>query len=309
MSEPTELSPAARALLAEARGGDDPSDQDRARGRRTLMAAIAGGASVAATSAASSAAASATAAGSTTVAATGMSLTLKIAAVVLVVGAVSGTVAVAPWEPDPPVAAPEVAAELRGAAPRGPARAAAPVASAEVSPTPAEMAVDPAPLAPSEAGPGQNGPSETGPGQNRPSETGPSEAAPSEPLAAPAPRAQRRAAARATPPQQLAASPPAPVEAPQPAAPSSPSTLAEEMRLLRSAQSALSAGDPETALARLAEHARRFPAGTLAEEREAARILALCRAERRGEARAAAARFLRERPTSPLAPRVRASCE
>ena len=39
----------------------------------------------------------------------------------------------------------------------------------------------------------------------------------------------------------------------------------------------------------------------MAEERDAARVVALCDADRREDARSAAARFLRERPASPLA--------
>lgn len=265
--EPTGLSPEARALIAQARGGDDPSDADRARVRRALLATVAGGAGLAATSAASSAAASTVG--------TGLAATVaKVAAVILVVGGVgAGTVMVAPWEDPPAVEAP---------APR--ARASRPTVERAAAPAP-----QPPPVAPAV------------------------EAAlpvpvdePSPPVVAPEPPAAPRAETVRPRPSR-----PAPVEPPPPAQPASlpASTLAAEVALLRSAQAALNGGDPETALARLGDHARRFPDGAMAEEREAARVLALCRAGRDDEARGAADRFLRERPQSPLVPRVRRGCE
>jgi len=59
----------------------------------------------------------------------------------------------------------------------------------------------------------------------------------------------------------------------------------------------------------LEDHARRFPNGALAEERDAARVLALCDLQRLDEARDVARRFLREHPRSPLAPRVAHACD
>ncbi len=114
-----------------------------------------------------------------------------------------------------------------------------------------------------------------------------------------APAPQLRSGPRTQAPSEV-------VPAPEPVA---PSELAAEVALLREARARLNSGDPEGALGRLAAHADRFPDGTLAEERDATRVLALCRAQRRDEARAAAERFLRDRPSSPLAPRVRTSCE
>jgi hypothetical protein len=87
-----------------------------------------------------------------------------------------------------------------------------------------------------------------------------------------------------------------------------PSTLEAETRLLREAEVSLRAGDAQRALALLDEHAARFAGGILQEERAAERILALCALGRTGEARAEVDRFLLERPRSPLADRVRASC-
>jgi hypothetical protein len=77
---------------------------------------------------------------------------------------------------------------------------------------------------------------------------------------------------------------------------------------VREADQAVRAHDGATALARLDEHARRFPRGLLGEEREAERVLALCELGRVAEARRAAAAFLAESPRSPLADRVRTSC-
>jgi hypothetical protein len=89
---------------------------------------------------------------------------------------------------------------------------------------------------------------------------------------------------------------------------SAPSTLEEETALLRKAQRAMRDGDPERALDLLDEHDEQYANGVLREERQAARVIALCKAGKVAEARAAAARFLAERPNSPLAPRVRNAC-
>ncbi len=68
------------------------------------------------------------------------------------------------------------------------------------------------------------------------------------------------------------------------------------------------AHDGTIALARLDEHATRFPQGALVEERIAARVLALCSVGRVANARVEAQRFLVARPRSPLAAQVRGSC-
>lgn len=61
-------------------------------------------------------------------------------------------------------------------------------------------------------------------------------------------------------------------------------------------------------MATLDEHAARFPRGALRDEREAARVLALCADGRTAEARAAASAFVAASPRSPLASQVRAAC-
>lgn len=84
--------------------------------------------------------------------------------------------------------------------------------------------------------------------------------------------------------------------------------LEDELRLVRSAYEALRAKKPHRALGWLDEHVSRFPYGALSESREIARIMALCQAEQRTEARAKAARFLELSPHSPHAARVRSLC-
>ncbi|MEO7109908.1 MAG: hypothetical protein ABI183_05680, partial [Polyangiaceae bacterium] len=84
--------------------------------------------------------------------------------------------------------------------------------------------------------------------------------------------------------------------------------IGAELELINRAQQALQAEDANEALALLNEHARRFPNGALAEERDAARVLALCGAGRQEDAATAGAAFLSAHPDSPLATRVRSSC-
>lgn len=88
----------------------------------------------------------------------------------------------------------------------------------------------------------------------------------------------------------------------------SSSTLSEEAALLQRAERALSGNEPNAALAALAEHERRFPAGALREERRAAKVLALCTLGRVAEARALARAFVNAAPGSVLVPRLERSC-
>ncbi len=67
-------------------------------------------------------------------------------------------------------------------------------------------------------------------------------------------------------------------------------------------------GDPTRALARVDALRTSFPRGAHVEEREALRVLCLCALGRVVEAGLGARRFLETWPTSPQAPRVRASC-
>lgn len=164
----SELGPEARSILEGGRSGDDPTPEDRARIRASVMRAIAAGGALGAATVASEA----TAAG-------GLSLGWKVLAVLVVVGAVgAGTIATrqqasAPVQasvatvvgsPEPPVVrapslpvdvaappAPSPPAAETTAAPSAPARAAVP---RQQQPQEPRVAAEPAsPAAPATAGP------------------------------------------------------------------------------------------------------------------------------------------------------------
>ena len=102
-------------------------------------------------------------------------------------------------------------------------------------------------------------------------------------------------------------------EAPAPAAHvvKAPSSLRlqEEAALLAEVQGALRSGQGNVALAKLESYDRRFPAGMLRAEADAARVFALCAAGRVDKARVAATRFVQRYPSSPAAARVQAACK
>ena len=102
-----------------------------------------------------------------------------------------------------------------------------------------------------------------------------------------------------------AARPNSPVPAIAP--PTTTGTLKDEFPLVSGAHAALAAHDPGKALSLLDTHASRFPQGQLTEERDALRVLAVC-ALGRGDARSAAESFLKSRPRSTFAPRIREAC-
>jgi len=82
-----------------------------------------------------------------------------------------------------------------------------------------------------------------------------------------------------------------------------------ELRALRDARDDLRAGHPARAYRRLEEFERQSGGGMLAQERSALSAIALCQWQPGAPARARAAAFLRHAPESPLAARVRSSCE
>jgi hypothetical protein len=88
-----------------------------------------------------------------------------------------------------------------------------------------------------------------------------------------------------------------------------PDSLAAEMSLVSRAQTALQRGLPASALSALDEHARRFPRGELAEEREALAVQALARGGRLEEAARRAERFDARYPHSVLGPVVHAAVD
>ena len=81
-------------------------------------------------------------------------------------------------------------------------------------------------------------------------------------------------------------------------------SYAAELNLLQRAQSEYAGHSFADALGLVAEHARRFPDGRLAEEREALRVRSLARTGRGDEARRALAAFARRFPRSVLLPRL-----
>lgn len=87
--------------------------------------------------------------------------------------------------------------------------------------------------------------------------------------------------------------PPAEAPAPSSAARRPSDRLAEEVAILSRAETELHAGHYTSALRVLDEHERKFPRGTLAQERLAARIRALCGLGRTADADAALARLSR----------------
>ena len=78
---------------------------------------------------------------------------------------------------------------------------------------------------------------------------------------------------------------------------------------MRSAHRAYAAHDDASALLLIAEHARRFPSGVLAEEREALRIRCLMRSGRASEARRAMSAFEQHFPRSVLRQRLKAEVQ
>jgi hypothetical protein len=82
-------------------------------------------------------------------------------------------------------------------------------------------------------------------------------------------------------------------------------SYAAELYLLQRAQSDYASHDFPDALVLVAEHARQFPNGRLAEEREALRVRSLAGAGRGDQARRALAAFATRFPRSVLLPRLR----
>jgi hypothetical protein len=90
-----------------------------------------------------------------------------------------------------------------------------------------------------------------------------------------------------------------------PAAPAvAENTLARELALLGAA-SAMQGNDPREALARYDQHAREFPRGQMAAEREFLAVSALHALGRDEEARARGERLIAQHPASPYASRTR----
>jgi hypothetical protein len=112
------------------------------------------------------------------------------------------------------------------------------------------------------------------------------------------------AANTAAPPAVRAPAARAPRSKPAPVsdAPTGTASLAAELRLLTAARSALRSGDAELALRRLREHLASFPDSSLAREREATEVKALCALGRIDDARTLAAAYAARfgQPAAPL---------
>jgi hypothetical protein len=84
--------------------------------------------------------------------------------------------------------------------------------------------------------------------------------------------------------------------------------LADELALVRGAQSALTTGQPRRALSLLDTYFHRFPRGVLVPEAKASQIKALCLAGDADQANRQAERFSAAHPDSPLAAGGRLRC-
>lgn len=270
-----ELSPHARRVLELARDGDDPDDGARVRVERSLARRLSVGALVVGGGAAVSKSAA------------GAGL-FGVAAKSLVVAGTAATLAVAGWQAvrssDSVARAPAGSARHAALEGSGVPTANAPVPAA--SPAPRESPVGELPdreLA-NEVSTSAEDRSAKGRATRRP-EPG------------------IRGAAVASQHSVKRTREPAPV---QTAASIDPLLL--ETRELREAQRALRGGDTTTALRLLDEQDARHGSGALAQERSAARVLALCESGRVERARQVARAFAERYPRSPLLGRVTNAC-
>ncbi|WP_434420309.1 hypothetical protein [Nannocystis pusilla] len=116
------------------------------------------------------------------------------------------------------------------------------------------------------------------------------------PVAEPAPRRPPRSQAR-----HVAADPPRGDDA-------SADPVLEELMLIQQIKDALDADRPAAALTAIDAHARKFARGSLAEEREALRVVALCNAGEAARGERAQRSFMLAYPRSAYRERVRAAC-
>jgi len=289
----TELSPQAQRLVHLARGADDPDELTRLRVEHGLATRIALGAGTA-----GAATALTTGAGGSTMplavkAIVALGLTAGLGGVWTVrehlqVGAAPSTVASGARSGVPGTGIGETRSVDSPGAARGPATLAAPPLTTTPAgpPEPVERVSPPpspaktAPLGPARA--------DTASESDAPSGDRPSSAA------FPVTSSERVRAELQAPATADAAPEPDPLRA--------------ETAALRAAQGALRSGDARRALALLDEQDERFRAGSLQEERAAARVLALCQAYGPEGVRGAAERFEQRFPQSALLARVRSAC-
>ena len=297
-----DLSDEARTLIELARDAHDPGDDDRVRVRAALASRIgvAAGLGLAAglgAAAKTTATTATTGAGAGAGAGAGVGMTagavgagagaLKLIGAALLVSATLGAGAAAVHHARrAPVARVAVAEKASPPSPRQKTTAATPVAAPGAGPAalpaaPPEV-VDPA----SDPSPQST---KMDPSDGRPTVSGEAKTLLPAPALVPAPKAGPGEAAgvRAAP-------------APRPSGPA----VADEASLFHDGIMALRSGQPARALVLFDLHARQYPHGVLAEEREAERALALADLGRTTEARAAIDRFLQAHAASPLAARL-----
>ncbi len=92
-------------------------------------------------------------------------------------------------------------------------------------------------------------------------------------------------------------------------APVAVDSLAAELELMRSARTALRAGDPRRALSLVREHGRRYPDSSFAEERSSTEVMALCALGDKKSARTKAAEFRQRFPGSAFEAGLVEACE
>jgi hypothetical protein len=278
----TDLDRDARALLRASRDGDQPSELERARVRRKVMAAI-GAAGIAGSASTAHAAHGA--------AKLGLGAGGKLAVSLLVAAAAASGVVV--WSRS---RAPEPAPVRAQAQPR--MRALIAAAPVEVSAQPAAPTPEP-PDVPSaaevRAARGARVQERTRGGLTAGSTH--REKSRALPGADSLPSHDESAAADALAVQQ-------------PAAPAAPAAdpLSRELALISQAQRAVRAGQSERALALLQRHAAEFPSGALLQERYATQALAFCALGRVAEGQRAIGELARRSASSPLLGSARRSC-
>ena len=301
----TKLKPENRALFDAGREALAPTDDDRARVARALGLNLGVGGGIASATAKAVAGLVAT---SPAVAglSSGIIAAKWVTVVAVVVGVGTGGVALyraerardhsqptavvragaeSAREPSPPRA---------GGSPRTPVvgEEQPPAAAPRALPPPALLAPTTESLKPSDGAPSIRVSSSTSP---RATQAGGVLPRPSEPSSAPGRAATAALFPERSPPEGASAG-------------ATSVRVAEEAYLLREADGAIRAGDTAGATRWLDEHARLFPHGVLAEERDVQRVLVLCAAGQADAARMEASHFLSAYPRSLFAGRIRASC-
>lgn len=278
----------ARALLRASRDGDRPSEIERARVRRKLMAAI-GGAGTAGSAGTAHASAHAARGAVKLGAGAGGKL---VASLLIVTAAASGVALWSNARVHAPVAAP------------APSIAPGPIVTAPVQPSAqsAQVAVEPpdAPHVAAESAHATRAHEHSHAGQSASRERTHANASHAD--AVPANDEPPLAADALAP--QVASAPPA-TQAPMPG---TQDALSRELALISQAQRAVRAGQSERALQLLQRHAAEFPAGALLQERFATQALALCALGRVAEGQRAIGELARISASSPLLGSARRSC-